>query len=330
MIHKIVAVLSATVLATLSAAAQGANIDYDNIQIVTQKLAPEFYALTGSSDLDPGHPEAAGGRVGVLVGPDGVFLVDGTYSPLSGKVVEAIRKINAGPIRFLIDTHYHPDHTGGKPNFAWMGALIFAREETRQRLIKPLPPAVATVVGKAASWTDPNRLPTVTYGMNSPLKIYFDSEIIDILPLPPAHTDGDTMVRFEKADIVMAGDFYRTYGYPFVDAANGGSFKGTLAAINLLLQASGPNTKILPGHGTIATRTDVEAYRDMILDVQSRITTMMEGGKSLPEILSAKLTAEYDPKVPGGAVPTPLGVGTSADRFVSALYAELKASREMR
>jgi cyclase len=330
MIHKTAAVFSATALATLSAAAQGANIDYDRIQIITQKLAPEFYALTGSPDLDPGHPEAAGGRVGILIGPDGVFLVDGTYAPLSGKVLEAIRKHNSGPIRFLVDTHYHPDHTGGNPNFARMGAIIFAREETRKRLIQPLPAAVATVVGKAASWTDPNRLPTVTYGMDSPLKIYFDSEVIDIIPLPPAHTDGDTMVRFEKADILMAGDFYRTYGYPFVDAANGGSFKGTLAAINLLLQASGPNTKILPGHGRIATRTDVEAYRDMILDVQSRIITMMNGGRGLPDILAAKLTAAYDSRVPGGTVPTPLGVGTSADRFVSALYAELKASRDMR
>jgi cyclase len=330
MIHKIAAVLSATALATLSATAQGANIDYDKIQIITQQLAPEFYALTGSPDLDPGHPEAAGGRVGVLVGPEGVFLVDGTYAPLSGKVLEAIRKQNPGPIRFLVNTHYHPDHTGGNPNFARMGATIFAREETRERLIQPLPPAVATVVGKAASWTDPNRLPTVTYGMGFPLKIYFDSEIIDIIPLPPAHTDGDTMVRFEKADIIMAGDFYRTYGYPFVDAANGGSFKGTLEAINLLLQASGPNTKIVPGHGRIATPADVEAYRDMILDVQSHITKMMNEGKSLPDILSAGLTARYDSKVPGGSVPLPIAVGTSADRFVSALYSEIKSGRNVR
>jgi cyclase len=128
----------------------------------------------------------------------------------------------------------------------------------------------------------------------------------------------------------VTGDFYRTYGYPFVDAANGGSFKGTLEAIDTLLQVSGPNTKILPGHGMIATRTDVEAYRDMILDVESRIGMMIDGGKSLSDILAARLTAAYDSKVPGGTVPTPLGVGTSADRFVSALYAERKASRDMR
>jgi cyclase len=122
-------------LATLSALAQGANIDYDKIQIITQKLAPNFYALTGSPDLDPGHPEAAGGRVGILIGPEGVFLVDGTFAPLSGKVLEAIKKANPGPIRFLVDTHYHPDHTGGNPNFARMEAIIFAREvASRERV----------------------------------------------------------------------------------------------------------------------------------------------------------------------------------------------------
>lgn len=100
MIHKIAVVFSATALATFSAAAQGANIDYDKIQIITQKLAPDFYALTGSPDLDPGHPEAAGGRVGILIGPEGVFLVDGTYAPLSGKVLEAIRKLNPAQFAF--------------------------------------------------------------------------------------------------------------------------------------------------------------------------------------------------------------------------------------
>jgi cyclase len=312
---------------TLLARAQGANIDYDKIQIISQKLTPNFYTFAGSPNLDPGHPEAAGGRIGVLVGPEGVFLVDATYLPLSDKVAAAIKKINPGPIRFLVDTHYHPDHTGGNPSFAKMGTIILAREEVRQAMIQPLPPAVLAVVGKAASFTDPARLPTVTYGLGTPVKIYFDGDIIDLIPLRAAHTDGDTMVRFEKADIIMVGDFYRNYGYPFVDATHGGSFKGVLEAIDILLQAAGPNTKLLPGHGTVATRTDVEAYRDMILDVQSRILQMIHDGKSMQDVLAAKLTAPYDSKVPGGTTPLPIGVGTSADRFVSALYAELKSGK---
>jgi cyclase len=312
---------------TLAAMAQGADINYDKIQIIAQKLAPNVYALTGSPGLDPGHPEAAGGRIGVLVGPEGVLMVDATYAPLSDTVAAAIKKITPGPIRFLVDTHYHPDHTGGNPNFVKMGALLFAREETRARLIEPPPPALLAVVGKAASWTDPERLPTVTYRMGAPVKIYFDGETVDLIPLPAAHTDGDTMVRFEKSDVLMVGDFYRNYGYPFIDAAHGGSFKGMLEAINILLQTAGPTTTIVPGHGTIATRADVEAYRDMILDVQSRTRQMVDDGKSLQDVLGAKLASPYDSKVPGGTVPLPIGVGTSADRFVSALYAELKSGK---
>src|SRR5579859_827193 len=148
---KVVGLCCVAATASISAVAQGANIDYDKIQILTQKIAPNFYALTGSPELDPGHPEAAGGRIGVLVGSEGVFMVDGTYEPLADKVTAAIKKVTPGPIRFLIDTHYHPDHTGGNPVFARLGAVVFAREETRRHLLEPLPPRVAAVVGKAAS-----------------------------------------------------------------------------------------------------------------------------------------------------------------------------------
>lgn len=113
-------------------------------------------------------------------------MVDATYAPLSGKLAAAIKEINPGPIRFLIDTHYHPDHTGGNPNFAKMGALIFAREEVRQALITPPPPAVLAAIGDAASWKDPERLPIVTYGSNSPLKIHLDGETVDLIPFHQA------------------------------------------------------------------------------------------------------------------------------------------------
>ncbi|MBB6144119.1 glyoxylase-like metal-dependent hydrolase (beta-lactamase superfamily II) [Silvibacterium bohemicum] len=324
---KAIALAISGISITSLALAQGPNIDYDKIQIISQQLAPNFYTFTGSPNLDPGHPEAAGGRIGVLVGSEGVLLVDATYLPLSDKVADAIKEVNPGPVRFLVDTHYHPDHTGGNPSFVKTGALLFAREEVRDALMQPLPPATLAVIGKAASFTDPARLPTVTYGPGSPVKIYFDGDTIDLIPLRAAHTDGDTMVRFEKADIIMVGDFYRNYGYPFIDVTRGGSFKGVLEAVDVLLQNAGPNTKLLPGHGTVTTRSDVEAYRDMILDVQSRILQMIREGKSIQEVLAAKLTVRYDSKVPGGATPLPIGVGTSADRFVSSLYTELKSGK---
>lgn len=317
----------AAVMITALAVGQRPGVNYDKVQFIPQQLAPDVYILTGSPGADAGHPEAAGGRIGILVGPAGVLMVDASYAPLSAKLTAAIKQINPGPIRFLVDTHYHPDHTGGNPSFAKLGALIFAREEVRQALVTPPPPAVLAVIGDAASWTDPARLPVVTYGSGSPVKIYFNGETVDLIPMPSGHTNGDTMICFEKANVIMIGDFYRNYGYPFVDGTRGASFKGTLEAIELLLRTADANTKLVPGHGSLPTLADVKAYRDMIVDIRSKVQQMAANGSSLQDVLTAKLTKPYDAKVAGGADPLPAGLGNSADRFVSALYAEAKASR---
>ena len=304
--------------------AQAPVIPFDKIEIVTTQLTPHFYALTGTSNADPGHPEAAGGRVGVLVGEDGVFMVDGSYAPLSDKIAAAIRKISPGPIRFLVNTHEHPDHTGGNPNFARMGAMVIARQETRDALAQPLPPVVAAAIGNAALNNDPARLPVLTCNLTAHCQLYFDGETIDLLPVIPSHTNGDLMVRFEKEDIIMIGDFYRNYGYPFVDPSHGGTYKGVIAAIDTLLSIAGPSTKLVPGHGTILDRSALVAYRDMILDLQEKVSAMIAKGKTKQEVLAARLTASYDDRVPGGTRQLPAGLGTSADRFVGNLYDELK------
>jgi cyclase len=319
---------SSTLFAIMAAAFTGTTasalgIDYDKTEIITQQLAPNFYVLTGSPGTDPGHPEAAGGRIGVLTGQDGVFMVDAGYRPLAGKVVAAIRKLSSGPIRFLANTHEHPDHTGGNPDFARMGTLIIARDEVREALTKPLPPAV----GDAASGTDPARLPVLTLGADVPLKMHFDDETIDLIPLPAAHTDGDLMIRLEKADVIMIGDIYRNYGYPFVDRSHGGSFRGMVEALDLVMKIAGPKTMLAPGHGTLIARTDIAPYRDMIIAVSTRVEQMIGLGKSKEEVLAANLTAPYDAQVPGGRAALPAGFGTSADRFISEIYSELKDSK---
>jgi cyclase len=316
---------SASLLATLAtiligASASAAGIDYDKTEIITQQLAPNFFVLTGSPGTDPGHPEAAGGRIGVLTGRDGVFMVDAGYKPLTGKVIASVGKLSSGPIRFLVNTHEHPDHTGGNPEFVKMGALIIARDEVRQELTKPLPAAV----GDAASATDPARLPGLTFGAGAPLKIHFDDETIDLIPLPAAHTNGDTMIRFEKADVIMIGDIYRNYGYPFVDPSHGGSFRAMVEALDMVMKVASPDTKLAPGHGTLITRADIAPYREMIIAVSSRVQQMADEGKSEDEVLAAKLTAPYDAKVPGGLASLPGSFGTSADRFVKEIYLEIK------
>ena len=305
--------LAAFAAAAVSLSAQG--IDYAKIEILTEKIAPNLFMLAGSGGADPGHQDAAGGRVGVLVGPDGIFMVDAQYAQITDKVVAAIRKISPAPIRFLVNTHVHGDHTAGNANFVRMGALLLAREELREELS----------AGNPSPARDPARLPVVTYGMGDPVKFRMNGEIVDLIPVRAAHTGGDTMIRFENADVIMIGDFYRNYGYPFIDTNNGGTLKGALEALELTMKLAGPNTKLIPGHGTIINRTDIVPYRDMILGVQAKVQQMIDQGKSEREVLAAKVTAPYDAKVPGGLLPA--GAGTSADRFVSMVYSQLKGAK---
>src|SRR6202051_4949562 len=209
--------------------------------------------------------------MGVLAGRDGGFMVDAKYAQVTDKVVAAIRKISSEPIRFLVNTHVHGDHTAGDANFVKMGALLFEREEVRgERLRAPA--------------GDPARLPVITYGMGDPVKFRMNGEVVDLIPVRAAHTGGDTMVRFENADGIMIGDFYRNYGYPFIDTNNGGTLKGALEALDATMKLAGPNTRLIPGHGTIIKRTDIVPYRDMILGVQAKVRQLIGEGKSEQEV----------------------------------------------
>jgi cyclase len=312
--------LLAVGLTTASLATSGfaQQIDFDKVQIITDQMAPNLYMLSGSGGLDPSHDDAAGGRIGVLAGPDGILMVDSQYAQLTDKVAAAIRRISAAPIRYLVNTHIHRDHTAGNANFAKMGALILAREELRDGMVRisKSPNAGANPL------SDPAGFPVITYGMGTPLKIRMSDEVVDLIPIRAAHTGGDTIIRFENANVIMIGDFYRNYGYPYIDIANGGSLKGMLEGLDATMQLAGPDTRLVPGHGTIIKRDDIVPYRDMIFAVQGKVQELIAAGKSLQDVLAAKVTAPFDAKVPGGLQPA--GTGTSADRFVAAVYRELK------
>jgi glyoxylase-like metal-dependent hydrolase (beta-lactamase superfamily II) len=203
-----------------------------------------------------------------------------------------------------------------------MGVTIFARDELREEMIHP--PQRAD--GSPAPARDPAGYPVVTYGMGAPVQLCMNGETVNFIPVRAAHTGGDTMIRFEKANVIMIGDFYRNYGYPYIDIANGGSLKGLLEALDITMKLAGPDTKLVPGHGTIINRKDLVPYRDMVVAVQRKVQQMIAQDKTQQEVLAAKVTAPYDAKVPGGLLAAGVA-GTSADRFVTEVYQELKSSR---
>ena len=309
--------------ATLCVSARGQGLDFSKIEIATDQIAPNLYMLSGSAGLDPAHEDAAGGRIGVLAGPDGILMVDAQYGELADKVLAAIRRISAAPVRFLVNTHIHRDHTGGNAFFAKMGATIFAREELREGMGN----ATRTVNGNRVPANDPAAIPVVTYGMGEPVRLHMNGEVVDLIAVRAAHTGGDTMIRFENANAIMIGDYYRNYGYPFIDIANGGSLKGMLEALDATMKIARPDTRLIPGHGTTIKRADLIPYRDMVSDIAGKVQQLVVQGKSREDVLAAHVTAPYDGGVPGGLLPAAGAGGTSADRFISEVYQELKGGK---
>ena len=280
--------------------------DFSKVEIKTNKIADNFYTLDGQ-----------GGTIGVLPGPDGILIVDTQFAPLSDKIVAAIKQISPLPIRFVINTHVHGDHTGGNENFGKLGATIFARGELRDRLMHPAPGPNGQTPAAAPSIA----LPVVTY--SSTITFHLNGEVADAIPILRAHTDGDTMVHFHNADVIMTGDFYRSIGYPNIDRVNGGSLKGMIDGLQEVVNLAGPNTKIVPGHGPIVNKQAVIAHRELIIALRDKVEQMVKQGKTQDEVVAAHLNADYDAKVPPAA---PNGE-RNADRFVGQLYAELKQAK---
>ena len=257
--------------------------DFNNVEIITHHVAGSVYYLEG-----------AGGNIGLSVGEDGVVMIDDQYAPLTDKILAAIRQLNQGEIRFVINTHVHGDHTGGNENLGKMGVLILARDEVRVRLVAQSPTAA---------------LPVLTY--SDAITIHLNGEEVYAFSVPPAHTDGDTFIHFTESDVIHAGDVFRTTAFPVIDTNNGGSLEGSLQALGLLIGAAGPDTKILPGHGEISSRLDVMAFRDMIIEVSGQVEGMLEQGLSYEEISAANPTEAYN------------GRYGDPDRFLRAVFTEL-------
>lgn len=278
-------------------------VDFSKVEIQTTRLSDDFFVLEGR-----------GGTISVLTGPDGVLMVDSQFAPLTDKIVTAIRRITDQPIRFLVNTHVHADHTGGNENLARLGALIFAREQVRSRLVRTAPGQP----GQAPKPLSAKALPVVTY--DAPVTLHLNGEEVQLIPIRAAHTDGDTLVRFPNHDLLVVGDYFRSVGYPFVDIINGGTLEGLLAGLEKTIDLCGPGTKVIPGHGPIVDRNALMAQRDLILSTRDRMLPLIAQGMTFDQVLAARLTADSQTPVPEGA--------ESADQFIWWMYVQLTESRQ--
>ncbi len=280
----------------LFSGAAAAQQNFDKVEIKTTKLNDSTYLLVG-----------AGGNIGVSVGPDAVFVIDDQYAPLTPKIEAAIKALTPKPINFLINTHWHGDHTGGNANLGKEGVVIFAHENVRKRLNSDQFIAFAKSNVPAAP---KEALPVVTFAQE--ITFHLNGEEIIAMHVPPAHTDGDSVIWFQKGNIIHMGDCYFNGLYPFIDSSSGGSPEGMVDAVDRMLLVANDETKIIPGHGPLSNKAEMKAYREMLSTIVGRIKKMKKAGKKLEQVVAAKPTAEFDEKWGKGFI--------APARFVEMVY----------
>jgi cyclase len=269
-------------------------------QVTTTLLGGNVYGIEGQ-----------GGRAAALVGAEGIFLVDSQSAAITDRIAAALKALSPAPIRFLVNTHVHTDHTGGNENFARLGATILGRPNLLAQLVTPKPAPNGQTPAPAAAAA----LPVVLY--DNPITVNLNGETVQMIPLGPAHTDGDTAVKFVKGDVLMTGDVFRSEGFPAAAITNGGSVLGLLQALDILIANAGPATKVVPGHGPVTNRDALVFHRNMAGTVRDRVRQAIREGKTLEQIRATKPTAEFEARVGGPA--------NFISQFVDGLYNELSA-----
>ena len=280
----VAAALTAVCIAVLAVTAGGRNQAdrFAGVELEILPVAGQVHMITR-----PG----GGGNVGVFAGPDGVLLVDSLFAPLAERLVAAVRQVSDGDIRFLINTHVHPDHIGGNEPLARRDVLIFAHDNVRVRALERL--RFPRGGGRFAPRPTEGARPVVTY--NDTVRFHFNGEEVRAFLAPAAHTDGDTFVHFPESDVLHLGDVFRTTSYPIVDVYNGGTVAGTIEALESALALAGPDTRIIPGHGLrVVGRESLVEFLDMMVDIRDRVRAMIAAGSALEDVMAAKPTAAYD------------------------------------
>jgi cyclase len=231
-----------------------------------------------------------GGNIGLSVGDDGVLLIDSQFKQLTDKILSAINnRITDKSVKFLINTHWHQDHTGGNENFVKNGAIIIAHENVRERLNAE---QFVDFLNKTFEASPLNALPTITY--KDSITFYFNEDKIDVYHLPNAHTDGDSIIYFNKRNIIHTGDIYVNGRYPFIDHSSGGSIDGIITGIEKIISIIDNETKIIPGHGLLSNLGELQDYLIMLKDIRQQVLTMVNNGATLNEIIKSDITSKYD------------------------------------
>ncbi|MES2783525.1 MAG: MBL fold metallo-hydrolase [Pseudomonadota bacterium] len=268
--------------------------DLSKVEIKSEQVAPGVAVLFG-----------AGGNIGVSYGEDGTILIDDQFAPLTEKIQTAVSTLGAKPVKFLVNTHWHYDHTGGNENLGKAGAVIMAHDNVRVRM----------AAGQGNQKPSPKvALPVVTYADG--LKLHLNGEEVRVIHMPAGHTDGDSIVHWTKSNVIHMGDlFFLRMSFPFVDASSGGNVRGVIAAADKALAIADDQTKIIPGHGAVATKADLKQYRDMVAEIVAKIETSAKAGKTLEQIKAERPADGYGVKADGFI---------TADRFVETVYNMVK------
>ena len=272
--------------------------DMSQVEIETVQLETDLFMLMGQ-----------GGNIGLSVGDDGAFLIDDQFAPLTDKILAAVAEVTDQPVRWVLNTHWHGDHTGGNENLGGAGAMIVAHENVYRRMN---PAEFADVVGRSDQAVRA-ALPVVTFADG--VSFHWNGRHIGVTHVGEAHTDGDVIVHFPRANVFHMGDTFFRGRYPFIDVDSGGGVDGVIAAANLVLERSSEGTRIIPGHGDLAAPEHLRAYRNMLETVRMRVASLVANGRTEDQVVAAAPTSDLD------------GVwGDNPERFVRAVYTSLSGS----
>jgi glyoxylase-like metal-dependent hydrolase (beta-lactamase superfamily II) len=283
-------------LTTLTILLLNSSHAFDDVKVTSTAVTENIHMLVGK-----------GGNVGVFVGNDGTFIIDDQFAPLTEKLMAAIKSVGGDTPKFLLNTHFHGDHSGGNENFGKKGAMIVSHDNVRDRLMRgsvikefdmKTPPAVAVA------------LPVITYAKY--MHLHINGEDVNVVHVPNAHTDGDSFVHFKNANVVHAGDVFFNGFYPFIDSSHGGSMKGTIAAVDAILTITNADSKIIPGHGPLADKKQLEDYKSMLETAYASLLKLKKEGLSAADAIAKKPLASLDAEWSDGMF--------SSDKWLEIVY----------